>query len=378
MPERTVTVTVNGKPLTCPAGTPLSDVLSRAGWEYSPCGGHGRCGKCRVNVEPGDAVTAVTEAERRHLSADELERGERLACRTAVLGDCAVTFGDHAVSRARAQILTDGALPEIDLVPAFAEGKTGAAVDIGTTTLAARLYDAKGTLLASASRLNPQSAFGADVVSRMEAALAGHADELADAVRGAVDGLLREMAEKAGRTPSAAVVTGNTVMLHLFTHTDVEPLTHAPFAAKRTFGETLPARELALTALAPEAPVYLPPIVASFVGADTATAMLAAGFCADEMPGTLLLTDVGTNGETVLAHEGRLYACSTAAGPAFEGAGISMGMGAAPGAVDRVALTHDGKLSAHVIGDAAPAGICGSGLVDAVARLLDTEVLDET
>jgi uncharacterized 2Fe-2S/4Fe-4S cluster protein (DUF4445 family) len=171
------------------------------------------------------------------------------------------------------------------------------------------------------------------------------------------------------------VITGNTVMLHLLTETNVEPLTHAPFAAERLFGETLTACDLGLTALPPAAPVYLPPCIAAFIGADTVTATLASDL--REIPETALLCDIGTNGEMVLWHENTLYACSTAAGPAFEGAGISMGMSGRVGAIDRVWVT-DGEIQAHVIGEADPVGLCGSGLVDAVAALLDTELLDET
>jgi len=374
MAER-ISVTLNGRVLSCEAGTRLSALLPAAGGRPLPCGGHGHCGKCRVTAE--GALTPPTAAERRHLTEAELAAGVRLACQAAALGDCTVSFGD--ADTMRAQILTGGALPPLTLAPRFGADGCGAAVDVGTTTLAARLYDAAGRLLAEASRLNPQSAWGADVVSRMEAALAGQAGALAASIRGAVDGLLAELSAKAGTgAPQAVVVTGNTVMLHLLTETDVEPLTHAPFAAARLFGETLPARALSLASLDPETPVFLPPCIASFVGADTVTAMLAAGFGEADDTETRLLCDIGTNGETVLSHRGRLYACSTAAGPAFEGAGISMGMGGLPGAIDRVRVAPDGTLDAHVIGGAAPVGICGSGLIDAVAALLETEALDET
>ena len=134
------------------------------------------------------------------------------------------------------------------------------------------------------------------------------------------------------------------------------------------------AREVGLTVLSPEATVYLPPCIAAFIGADTVTATLASDL--REIPETALLCDIGTNGEMVLWHENTLYACSTAAGPAFEGAGISMGMGGKTGAIDRVWVT-DGEIHAHVIGEADPVGLCGSGLVDAVAALLDTELLDD-
>ncbi len=374
MDNRPVNITINGTPATCPGGTTLGDLLSGHGQGHMPCGGHGKCGKCRVTVT-GD-VSEPSDDEKRVLTPDELSRGIRLACRVTVLGDCAVTTAEQG----RGQIITDGAFPasmeSSPLKPVFE--RYGVAIDIGTTTLAARLYGHDGQLLGETSRLNPQSAWGADVISRMEAAMAGNAPRIAALTRRTLCGMLSDLACGAGVDSDAidaVTVTGNTVMLHLLTETNVEPLTHAPFAAERLFGETLTAAELELTVLAPDTPVYLPPCIAAFVGADTVTATLASDLM--ETPATALLCDIGTNGEMVLWHGGTLYACSTAAGPAFEGAGISMGMGGRIGAIDRVWVS-DGELQAHVIGEADPIGLCGSGLVDGVACLLDTEMLDET
>ena len=372
--KKTVKAVLNGTPLTCPAGTVLGDLMQSGGHGHMPCGGHGKCGKCRVTVI--GEVSPPTEDEQRALTPDELVQGIRLACRTTVLGDSTVTTAEQG----RGQILTDGAFPFSMQSRAVRPGWSGygAAIDIGTTTLAARLYDGAGNLLAETSRLNPQSAWGADVISRMEAAMAGNAGRIAQITRRALNDMLAELANAARVETAdiqALVITGNTVMLHLLTETDVEPLTHAPFAAKRLFGEILPARELGLTALPPDAKVYLPPCIAAFIGADTVTATLASDLC--EIPETALLCDIGTNGEMVLWHENTLYACSTAAGPAFEGAGISMGMSGRTGAIDRV-WVKDGLIEAHVIGETEPVGLCGSGLVDAVAALLETEALDET
>ena len=372
--NKTVRVVWNGTPLTCPVGTVLGDLMQAGGHGHMPCGGHGKCGKCRVTVT--GEVSDPTEDEKRALSPDELAEGIRLACRVTVLGDCIVTTAEQG----RGQIVTHGAFPasmsDKELDPSW-DGY-GVAIDIGTTTLAARLYDRGGKLLSETSRLNPQSAWGADVISRMEAAMAGNGGKIAQITRRALDGMLTELAEAASVETSdigSVVITGNTVMLHLLTETNVEPLTHAPFAAERLFGEVLTAKELGLTTLAPDAPVYLPPCIAAFIGADTVTATLASDL--REIPETALLCDIGTNGEMVLWHEGTLYACSTAAGPAFEGAGISMGMSGRVGAIDRV-WVRDGSIEAHVIGEGDPVGLCGSGLVDAVAALLDTELLDET
>ena len=374
--ERTVTVKVGDALIPTHIGDNLgallSDRVSDAGGSFAmPCGGHGRCGKCRVKVTGG--VSPLTERERSVLSEREIEEGVRLACLTSVTGDCEVT---PCEAGGQSQIRADGTLPAFSLSPMFC--RFGAALDIGTTTLAARLYDPAGRLLAEMTELNPESAWGADVISRMEACLAGHAAQIAETIRSAADGMLTAMASEAGiraEEIDAMVITGNTVMLHLLTGDDVEPMTHAPFQANRLFGEFVTAGEIGLSALSPDVRIYLPPCAAAFVGADISTALLASEICRSER--TAVLVDIGTNGEMMLWHRGELHATSTAAGPAFEGAGISMGMGGRAGAVDRVKV-EDGEIAAHVIGDAAPVGICGSGLVDAVACLLAVDALDET
>ena len=371
MHNETVTILINGQAHIAQRGVCLGSFLTdhHAGLPM-PCGGHGRCGKCRVTVT--GAVSPVSEAERRLLSPEELARGIRLACLTMAEGDCTVSTAEENAHR----ICADGEMPEVTLRPAFTA--YGAAVDIGTTTLAARLHDTDGTRLAETTAMNPQSAWGADVISRIEASLRGENRELAASVRQAVDGMLRTLAEKAGIDAAqidALVITGNTAMLHLLTDTSPEPLSHAPFRAERLFGETLPASALDLSAAAADTPVYLPPCIGAFVGADTSTALLSTQ--PDSSDKTRMLVDIGTNGEMVLWNGETMLACSTAAGPAFEGAGISMGMSGSDGAVDHVTVVN-GALHAHVIGGVSPVGICGSGIVDAVAGLLDIEELDET
>lgn len=366
-------VRINGSFFTAEPGMLLGDLLSQAhlgqGQTLSmPCGGHGRCGKCRVRAK-GD-LSPLSDAERRLLSREDIDSGIRLACCATVEGNCHIELEE----RAGGQIRVAGDMPDIALKPAFET--YGLALDIGTTTLAARLYNVRGELLAEGSRLNPQASWGADVVSRIEADLRGEGEKLTLAIRTAMDDLIRELAIKAvPEEINGLAVTGNTVMLHLLTGTSTKPLSSAPFQAKRLFGETVAARELGLSSLPPETAVYLAPCAAAFVGADLVTAVLAGGLC--ETDDIQLLVDIGTNGEMALWHKGELFCCSTAAGPAFEGAGISMGMSGSSGAIDRVSV-EKGKLAVHVIGDAAPMGICGSGVVDAAACLLETGRMDET
>lgn len=356
--------------VSVPEGALLAEVLRDQGYSPAmPCGGRGRCGKCKVLAS--GALSAPSPAERAHLTPEELDRGVRLACCARLEGDCRVTLSGAAHD----QICLEGVMDAVTLRPRFRA--CGAAVDIGTTTLAASLYGPGGVLLAQASGANPQAAWGADVISRIDAALKGEGGPLAACVRSAVDDLLEELAAQARIAPGeidALVVTGNTAMLHLFTETSPEPLSHAPFAAERLFGETCSAAALGLS-VCPAASVYLPRCISAFVGADVTTALLASGIRGRE--GTRILVDIGTNGEMALWHGGTLLCCSTAAGPAFEGAGLSMGMHGQDGAVDHVAL-RDGALAPHVIGGGDPRGICGSGVIDALACLLETEELDET
>ena len=365
--KQRITVTVNGVFVTAKMGVTLSEIIKGE----EPCGGHGKCGKCKV-IARGE-LSEITDAEKHLLTQDELAKGVRLACLTYALGTCNI---ETIAEREETQIVGNGELPTMDLKPAFL--KYGVAIDIGTTTLAARLYDTKGALLSESSRLNPQQAWGADVISRIEAALGGKGKDLAYSIRKALDEMLYELAQKVNIAPESidgVVITGNTVMLSLLAEESVEPFSHAPFDAKRLFGETMTAEQLKLSSLVPDAKIYLPPCISAFVGADTACAILATELTKQTAP--TMLADIGTNGEMALWNNGKLTVCSTAAGPAFEGVGISMGMRGAIGAIDKVTL-QDGKLQVHVIGETEPKGICGSGLVDAIACMLDQEILDES
>lgn len=355
---------------TVPEGTRLSDALrAERLMPAMPCGGHGRCGKCRVTAF--GRLSRPSAEERSCLSPEEIAQGVRLACCTAVLGDAEIQLSSR---EAEGQICTSGAMQSAAKAPMFQA--LGAAVDVGTTTLAAALFDKSGQLAVSAAH-NPQRAFGADVITRIGQAMAGEGPALAQAVRRAIGGLLGEMCAQAGRETAeidSLVITGNTTMLHLLTGEDPSPLAAAPFAARELFGKTVPARALDLPC-APGAQVYLPRCMSAFVGGDITTALLASGIC--RQPDSAMLIDIGTNGEIALWHDGQLTCCSTAAGPAFEGANLSQGMQGASGAIDR-AWMEDGRLKLHTIGDAPARGICGSGVADVLACLLQSGRLDET
>ena len=240
----------------------------------------------------------------------------------------------------------------------------GMAVDIGTTTVAAYLYDlTSGRLLDSACCENPQKVHGADVISRVGFALSGGAKMLQDEIENCLDTMARDMSARAGvETPDTMVAVGNTAMLHLLTGTDPAPLSAAPFLIRRRFGEWEGGR-------------YYPPCISADVGADMTAAILSSNMCCTNK--TALLLDVGTNGEMALWHEGKLLCCSTAAGPAFEGAGISCGSLAIPGAICAVTAA-DGSLRCETIEGKPAIGLCGTGLIDATAALLALGVLEDS
>ena len=303
----------------------------------APCGGKGTCGKCRVTVDGREV----------------------LACQTAVDRNMTVyTAEEEAV-----QILTSGA--GIRVTPDGAH-RYALAFDIGTTTVVAYLLDGhSGDLLAQSSCMNPQSQFGADVISRIQYALNEGSEALSSCIRTAMEKLTRETAAKAGITPdqiTVAAIVGNTAMHHLMLGIDPKPLVTPPYMPA-----VFEAQEKGIARILPN--------IAGFVGGDTVGCMVSTRF--DQLEDLTLLIDIGTNGEMVLGNKNRRIAGSTAAGPAFEGAKISCGMRGADGAVDHVTL-ENGRLRYHVLGEEASKGLCGSGLLDLIACLLDMEIISES
>lgn len=363
-------IIIDGKECLAERGSSLSQVLQQYAEFALPCAGNGRCGKCKVKA--AGALSEMEEREKEKLTEAEIGDGIRLACYTKVLGNCEVWIPE----KKSAVIMQDGILPEQHQAgenPLFKQ--LGVAVDIGTTTMAARLYTREG-MAAQAAAENPQIRFGADVISRIEESLGENRKELAEVVRDGIQSLLVKLAEESGcrvEEIDTLVITGNTAMLYFLTERDPYSLSRAPFEADWLGNEWRKGSDFGFSCA--EADIYLPPCISAFVGADIVTAILASGLC--EADKTKLLVDIGTNGEIALWKEGKLYCCSTAAGPAFEGTGLSMGMPGKEGAVSHVKL-ENGMMTAEVIGGGTPEGICGSGVIDGVSCLLKMEELDET
>jgi uncharacterized 2Fe-2S/4Fe-4S cluster protein (DUF4445 family) len=359
----TITLKPTNAEVRADAGTPLRDLLFEQGVEF-PCGGKGRCRGCKVRVLSGEA--GVNQAQRDHLSEAELDQGWRLACQCELEGDLVLELRQWD-----AAILADDAA--FNFSPR--EG-LGVAVDLGTTTLVAQLLDLQTShVLAVRTALNPQARFGADVMSRVTYAVqeAGQA-QLQKIIRDQIGKLIRDLVF-AAQVDAARIIdvtiVGNTVMHHLFCGIDLEPMSHYPFEPLYDGLKVFNAEELGWH-LASHATVRFLPCLGGFVGSDILAGVLATRLHeSDELMG---LVDLGTNGEIVIGNKHGLLTASTAAGPAFEGARIGMGMRAASGAISEVSANGEG-VTCHVIGNIAPAGICGSGLVDAIAAGLDLEVI---
>jgi uncharacterized 2Fe-2S/4Fe-4S cluster protein (DUF4445 family) len=350
-----------GLVLEVPPGASLRDRLAAEGVEM-PCGGRGECGGCRVRVLEG--YLAASEEDVAVLGEERVAAGWRLACRGHADADATIE-----VEEWRHPILGD----ETPFAFTPREG-LGVAVDLGTTTIVAQLVDlATGAVLGVESALNAQARHGSDLMSRIEAATAGA--PLEEIVRRQVGGLVAALLD-GGEVPpervARVVLVGNTAMHHLFGGLDVSPLAAYPFETPRPGALRFRASELGWPRAGAAEIVFLP-CLGGFVGSDVLGGIRAVGLDHAEAPAGLL--DLGTNGEIVVAAGERLYCASAAAGPAFEGARISCGMRAAAGAISAVEAVA-GRLVGRVLGGGPARGICGSGLVDAVARGLDLGLVE--
>jgi len=264
--------------------------------------------------------------------------------------------------------------------PGKAPRPVGLAVDVGTTKLACYLIDLEtGQTLAAKGVMNPQIAYGEDLMSRLEAVMVDptNANLMQKEVIESINGIAAELCQAQKLTTSHLLdvcLVGNTAMHHLLLNLPVHALALSPFVAALSSPLDVEAQQIGLLA-APGARVYLPSPIAGFVGSDHLAFLLAAGFGEDER--TRLGVDIGTNTEIVLQAKGSIVSSSTASGPAFEGAHIHCGMRAAPGAIERVSINANGSVHCGIIGDVAPVGICGSGVLDAVAEMRKAGIINK-
>lgn len=324
----------------------------------APCGGQGKCQKCKVRILDGS------------------DPGIHMACTTKVVEDIAV---DTAAMEGTHIILEGGASRKTIAEPLAANGLDNrwlVAFDIGTTTLVAYLLDGTtGKQVKLASTMNPQTQYGADVIVRCNYVLEHGGRGLSACIREAMNQLIRELADSeriSVEEISQIAFVGNTCMHHLFLELNPDSLVKAPYVPVIKEPLIYKASDYDLH-IHPHGILKILPNIGGFVGADTVGCLISTDF--EHRSKITLMIDIGTNGEMALTDGKRILACSTAAGPAFEGAKISCGMRGAEGAVDHMFLEND-ELKWHVIGEAEPVGICGSGLLDCIALLLKMGIVD--
>ena len=340
-------------------GETVFDVMLRSDVPpNSYCGGKGTCGKCRV----------------RWVQKDQ----EFLACQLPAEDGMLI----DTVTENEIQILAQSLEKAFVLNPVVPSdlGGLGVAVDLGTTTMVGYLLDLEsGQELTVASLANPQRVFGADVISRIAYTQSnpGGAGKLQEVLVTALNAMVADLCRKSQRCTydvGAMTIAGNTVMLHTLLGVSAVSIANAPFEPVFSDQRLLSPQELGL-AINPHGQIIILPSVSGYVGADIVAGLLVCDL--EEQDSYGLLIDIGTNGEIVLGKKGKMLACSTAAGPAFEGANISMGMAGVQGALSSFRL-HQGERVYETIGGITPQGICGSGLMDIMAELLRHGFVDSS
>ncbi len=367
--------------IAAPLHAALHEVLDQHGIDLTAyCDGMGLCGKCMVEIRlPDGSSPSPTPADVEKLTAAQRDAGLRLACGWRVTSDATIVVPDSSRVAAAAILVADAQ-------PATAVGRTvsvarpfGFAVDIGTTTIVASLLDLRtGHTVALASALNSQRRFGADVISRINHSLRdGGLVELHGTLADTLNRLMADCIRQRGIGADAIeemVFTGNSVMLHTLHRESMATMAVLPFEPSFRQARRVAATSLGLS-LDHGVKAYSFPIVGGFVGGDTVACMLATGMDAAEK--WQMVIDIGTNTEVALGCKEGWTTTSAPAGPAFEGARISCGMNGAAGAIQHVRISPT-AVEIDVIGQQAPMGVCGTGLIDIAAALLDWGLLDET
>lgn len=354
-----ITFKPDNKQISIHAGATLIEAAGQAGIILNTvCGGKGICRKCLVVIEP-DGI-------------------EVQACQYHIESDVTVTIPPES-RFFEPIILEQGEGFQAEAKIDSAQKGFGLAVDIGTTSVVAKLINmADGRCEATRSAFNPQSRFGDDVISRISYARNDKKlNELHETIIDCINELIARLCEDASieaEQINRMCAVGNTAMNHIFLKFPVEQLGRAPYAAYSLEAHDIKAEELGLR-INPAANVHTVENIAGFVGSDTTAVALAVDI--DSAEQTTLVVDIGTNGELVLGTRDKLYAASCAAGPAFEGARITCGSRAAEGAIQAV-VVNDNDIDLDVIGNVPARSLCGSGLIDAVAVLLDLGVVDST
>lgn len=382
--------------VSVPVGSTLLEAARLAGIELRcDCAGVGVCRKCRIVISHLAETSTQSSPSPSTVCACQVVT-TNVPMTVTIPPDSILTDGIQIVSHTdgldtefsvdiRSDTHADTGLPTDNRFQMNRNGRFAVAVDIGTTTLVTSLVDVElATVLATVARRNPQTVFGSDVISRLHK-VQENAAQLAvfqSQLRTAINGMIRELVRQ---VPGSAtdithmVVAGNTVMQHFFLGLDTSTLGVAPFLPAVKTYPVLTAAQLGIE-IFPTAAIWLTPLLGGFVGGDISAGILATRL--RQHPKPVVFMDVGTNGEMAVSADGRLFVAATAAGPAFEGAGIRCGMMAMPGAICHATLRqdrqNDGFFDVQTIGNVPARGICGSGLVDIIAELVAIGVITST
>ncbi|HSO87583.1 MAG TPA: ASKHA domain-containing protein [Draconibacterium sp.] len=352
-----ITLQPFGKTISVNSGTPLIDVLHEFGVEF-PCGGKGTCGSCKVKLLKGELK--IDSVQQQKIDRLKLDNDWRLACFCKAESDITLE-----ISQFENIILADNSTFDFTPQPGY-----GIAIDLGTTTVVVQLVNlGNGHVLDSVSDVNPQVKYGGDLISRIQSCLDGNFEDLQDLIRSKIWKMVHSILKSHPVDVSKVALVGNTVMHHIFSGLPVNSLSFYPFHSPDLGTQKFTPAEIKWE-LPEKTKILFYPSIGSFVGSD-----ILAGIAATKMVEReefSVLIDLGTNGEIVVGNCNNIICASTAAGPAFEGAKISQGMRATTGAISSVNFVN-GELKTHVIGNTTAKGICGSGLIDTMAILLNRE-----
>jgi len=377
-----ISVSPDNRELIVPANAYLHEALDRHGISLTAyCDGMGLCGKCIVQIKLADeSEPPITEADKKFLSEEEIENGYRLACQWRVVCNAEITIPEKSRVNHLNILIKDAGESPLELSSDFSSDRPyGFAFDIGTTTVVGSLVDYQtGKTVGVSSYLNGQQKYGADVISRISHSITGTGlDELNSELIQTINKIIDDVLNESSISPdkiAEIVLTGNTVMLHSLHKESMENMAHLPFEPSYTKAKNIFAAKMGIK-IDSKTKLYSFPVVSGFVGGDTVSCMLATDM--DKSEKKQLIIDIGTNGEVALGNKNGWTTTSAPAGPAFEGARISAGMRGANGAIEHVQITDD-KMIIDVIGQQPPVGICGTGLIDIAAELLNRGILDVT
>ena len=395
--------------LVCPAGENLLQYIRKKNIRIPAlCAGNGSCGSCRIRIAASAGVSVPSKREREVFSREELEQGWRLACLQRPAGPVRIEIPDYREE----DFEIPAGRPDTDERPQPGH-RYGIALDLGTTTLALALTDlTEGRVIQTVSGLNRQRLYGADVISRIQAAESGNLHRLSELVKEDIRTLIRQLLPPSAWAGTEVTIAANTAMIHLLLGLSCGGLGSYPFRPLTLGGEELPwsavfgdrpdsagqaepaekrgrtekaeqsgkagrdrPQSIAAEGDGRDSKVRILRGISSFIGADITAGIYALDL--DLLKGNTLFLDLGTNGEMVLVRDGRISCASAAAGPALEGGNLSCGTGSVPGAVCGLEICGSSVLL-QTIGGKAPVGFCGSGVIETAAALLEAGLMDRT